>query len=229
MNSISLLGRSLCAFALLLALLLAGCATSANPGTDPNDDLDAPPPGADDDDDEPIEDPIEEDCDDGLDDDEDSLTDCEDPDCAEVFHCTWPTEIEVLTHIEFVANELAISFGVGDCFLDIQGSLIGTDATACTECDLEYAGAVSVVGGDCPEDYIEPPTQSTYGFGFLSPGERDLWKLDSDEGGWDSLGLVQSGNAVWLSEHSSPVFYDVPIFGETEVGQFHITETITDL
>ena len=215
----------------LLLVFLASCTTplpgGGQPGPGGADDDDS---WAADDDDDDAEGPVEENCDDGLDEDEDSLTDCEDPDCADVFHCTWPERLEVVSHIEFSANELAESFGVGDCFLEIGGVLdLSVEPPGCEECDREYTGTVSVVQGDCPEDYIEPPSTAAYGFEFVTVAERDLWKLDTDDIVWESLGLIESGGAVWSSEHSSPVLYDVPIFGETEVGEFFITETITDL
>ena len=71
-------------------VFLASCTTPLPGGGQPG------PGGADDDDswaaddDDDADGPVEENCDDGLDEDEDSLTDCEDPDCADVFHCTWP-------------------------------------------------------------------------------------------------------------------------------------------
>jgi len=119
---------------------------------------------------------------------------------------------------------------VGSCTLELGGTLdLLEDGAACEDCDRSYQGSLAVEGGDCPPDYIEPPSTGTYGFLFVSLGERELWKFDDDEAAWESLGEVQASGNVWQLEHSSPVLYDVPLFGPTEVGMFTVHETLTDL
>ncbi|MEE2829802.1 MAG: hypothetical protein VX498_11495, partial [Myxococcota bacterium] len=158
------------------------------------------------------------------------LVDCLDPDCAGVFHCTWPDEVAVETQVQFLANELAESFGVGDCSIEFGGVLtLDSTEPGCPGCDREYSGSVTVSSGDCPEDYIEPPVEASYGFVFLNPSEREVWKYDFDEGLWESFGIVVGSGSTWLAEQDSPVLYDVPILGETEVGSFTILATLTDL
>lgn len=224
---------ALCPLAFFLLLgslsactLPAGHSGSSSPDSPSADDDDDVPT----DDDDSVEGPVEENCDDGLDDDEDGQVDCLDSDCDDVFHCTWPDEIEIDTLVEFSANELAKSFGVGDCTLEFGGPLALLDTPAgCELCDREYEGSVSVAAGDCPQEYIEPPTYGLYGFVFVAPGERELWKFDTDDELWLNLGPVESSGSNWQLEHTSPVLYDVPIFGETEVGSFTVHESLTDL
>jgi hypothetical protein len=171
----------------------------------------------------------EVDCEDGLDDDGDSLIDCDDPDCEDVFHCTWPDSVSIETQVIFYPNDIADSFGVGQCTLQLSGILAETDlSTPCTSCDRDFEGAVTAAG-DCPPDYIDVPQESRFGIQFLSPTERELFKWDHEASDWEALGSVQSSGSVWEVVRNEPVFYEVPIFGETEVGSFTITEKLTDL
>jgi hypothetical protein len=220
-------------FLILLAYLAmplgAGCATDVGTSGGP----DAPPPALDDDDDDDDDDEVpdpEIDCADGLDDDGDGLTDCMDDDCAAVFHCTWPDEIELQTIVEFFGNELAQSFGVGDCTLEFSGILSEeTDALGFDGGDLAYEGSVDYSSSDCPEDYIDRPSTVAFAIVFLDESTREVFSQDSDSDLWATLGEVTSEtDGLFRVETLEPVMYDVPIFGETEVGTFRLTRTFRD-
>jgi hypothetical protein len=210
----------------LIALPLAGC-TTVTPSTERI--ADEPAPVYDDDDDDvPAPDP-ELDCDDGLDEDEDGLIDCADDDCSDVFHCTWPDEIELHTMVEFFGNEIAQAFGVDDCLLEFEGVL--TDESSrlgFDDGDLVFEGPVEYLPGDCPEDYVSRPATVAFAFGFLDENTREAWSRDSDTGEWQALGEVTAANGEFRIETLEPVMYDVPLFGDTEVGTFRLTRTFRD-
>jgi hypothetical protein len=132
--------------------------------------------------------------------------------------------------VEFFAGELALEFGVGDCISEFEGILSdGGAEPTCTACDLEYEGAVTYDLGDCPGEFIDQPPLMTIGFGFLSDTSREVWTRDDDTGAWALVGdAAQSPDGSFQIVSEEPVFYDVPILGETEVGSFRLTRTFHD-
>jgi len=133
------------------------------------------------------------------------------------------------TQLTFDANGTAKAFGVGDCTLEFAGVLseIQTGNT-CTTCDASYEGAVSYGPDNCPEDYLDRPPVVAYGVTFLGPGQREIWKRDSETGEWASLGSWgPSATGPYVVERQEPVFYD-SFLGELEVGSFVMVQTFTD-
>jgi hypothetical protein len=230
MRSVQLPLLSPFALTLVLALLAFGCTPQSLDGAGPDaPPLDEPLPDDDEpitDDDEPITD--DDDTTDIDDDDDDTGTDDDDSNPDEDFISTWPDEIDLQTTVAFEPNEIALAFDVGPCSLSFGGVLLREAADTCPGCDLEYAGAVLVASSDCPEDYIATPEYRRFAFVFLDEQQRELWRLD-DEEGWLLVGLIQSNNTSWESVRNEAVLYDVPLLGETEVGNFVVTDILTDL
>jgi hypothetical protein len=215
------------ALSLLLVLAAFGCTPQSLDGSEPGaPSPDEPLP----DDDEPITDDDDDDDTTGADDDDDDDTgsDDDDSDPDEDFISTWPDEIDLQTTVAFEPNEIALAFDVGPCSLSFGGILLQEAADTCPACDLEYAGAVGVDSSDCPEDYISTPEYRRFALIFLDEQQRELWRLD-DEEGWLVVGLIQSTSASWESVRNEAVLYDVPLLGETEVGNFVVTSVLTDL
>ncbi len=212
-----------------LSLALFACAPETTTGDDP--DLDDPvgtEDTADPVDDTEQEDPAELDCEDGADDDGDGLFDCADPDCGEAFVCTWPEAVSIHTVVDYDANDVAETFGVTDCVLELRGALPqGADGSACADCDLDYQGQVTYDLGSCPDDYISTPNPLTYGVVFIDEDTREYWTRDPDI--WEYLGqATRSAAGAWVVATTEPVFYEVPLLGEVEVGTFTLTRTFTD-
>jgi hypothetical protein len=198
------------------------------PGDDDDDAVDDDDTVGDDDSEtEPV--PAENLCDDGSDNDNDGLVDCEDPDCAGQLSCSWPASLDMHTELAFDANGTAKAFGVGDCVLEFAGLLGLTEiGNICPSCDATYEGAVSYGPDNCPEDYITRPPVVAYGMIFLSPGEREIWKRESETGEWSSLGnWTPTAAGPYVVERQEPVFYD-SFLGELEVGAFVMVQTFTD-
>jgi hypothetical protein len=156
------------------------CGDSVNIGPSADDTGEMPPPDPD----------PETICDDGLDNDNDGLFDCDDDDCAEVFHCTWPDEIENDVSIQFDASSIAEIFGYDDCAIQTNSALANDTVSACPTCDRSYTGALVYTADSCPADAFDRPTSVTYGVNFLSDTERVF--LGEEEAAWVELATVSA-------------------------------------
>lgn len=142
-------------------------------------------------------------CDDERDDDDDGLVDCDDDDCAGVELCTWPTQIDFETLIEFDANAIAELGGYGDCTVHVTAPLARDRAESCEGCDRVYAGEFTFLEDDCPED-IERPQDGGYGIDFRSETEWEVF--GRVEAVWTSLGVAQDdGTGTMRISDSTPV------------------------
>lgn len=204
---------------LFLALgLLLGCPTPNRGDDDGADDDDGTgdDDGADDDDTVP---PNETDCDDTLDEDQDSLTDCEDPDCAEVAPCNWPESIVHAGTFAFEGYDIdcyvggwPIPYEVPDC-LTTYDSTMGQDLTVtpCAECDRTFEGPFTYSSDTCA-DLIgsESPTSGAIGLVFVSDTQWEFWGLDSATGTWSVGGTATDDGSGTYVYTTSGVINETP-------------------
>jgi hypothetical protein len=210
--------RHLYFLVLLLSLgLLTACPTGRTPGGDDDDDdsvgddddVADDDDGADDDDTVPDN---ETDCDDGIDEDEDQLTDCDDPDCAEVAPCWWPDAVDHTGTFAFDGYEIEciylgfpVPYEVDDCDTAYTSPLT-QDLTVedCLACDRTFEGAFTYSTDTCA-DLIgsDSPLSGAFGFVFTSETEWEFWGINADSGEWESAGVATddgSGNFVYQTE-----------------------------
>ncbi len=142
--------------------------------------------------------------------------------------CAWPTQILVHTVVNYDANELAETFGITDCVLELEGALPeGATGSDCPDCDLHFQGQVAYDLGSCPEDYISTPNPLTYGVVFIDEDTREFWTRDPDI--WEYLGeTTRTPEGGWNVTTVEPVLYEVPLLGDAEVGTFTIQRLFTD-
>lgn len=157
---------------------------------------------------EVIELPPESECEDGIDNDEDGLADCEDEDCAEVFHCTWPGVVEHSVVLSYEASTLAKWAGYRDCDGAMTAVLSTTETGACDICDRTFEGTVQLTHDTCPADFGERPTTVSYGVVFTSLNERTFYG-PTDEG-WIVIGSDTDVDGLGVFEFSlnEPIDYE---------------------
>jgi hypothetical protein len=162
--------------------------------------------------------PTEGDCTDGVDDDDDGKADCLDPDCAEVFECTWPDALDHTSRFQFDGNTIEcqvwgvdVDYDVPDCTTALTASLTElTGAQACQSCDRSYSGAFTYTQDTCSELLgTTLPQSGAFGFVFVSETQRELWGQD-EAGQWAFSSLVDSTDGRNWELTASEAVYDDP-------------------
>jgi len=196
----------------LLLLFLAGLTacpvSSGNRGSDDDDLVSAndDDSGSDDDDDGDDDDattppPPESECQDGLDNDSDGLTDCEDPDCAAVVECTWPTALQHSGSFDYEASLLAELGGYDDCVTQFTAPLVQelVEAMECPTCDRTFTGPMSYPSDNCPAGDEPRPTSVSYGLVFFNALQWEVFVQDAQQV-WSSVGFAgQAGEDYTLT------------------------------
>lgn len=173
----------------------------------------------------------ETDCEDGVDEDQDGTTDCADSDCATVFHCTWPHQIQHRTTIIFDGTTITcygfIDYDIPDCRVDFISTIAESTDGACPGCDRSFTGTVTVNENTC-QDYgaINIPTSISYGVVFTSPEARTLWARDDSNGTWAEVGPLTFDGSAWLFSSTTPVSYDPD---ECDGGTLHVGDLTANL
>ncbi len=208
----------------VVALALSGCVGDiegiASGGGDPLAGVDAgSPPEVQPDAEVPVADP-ETACDDGLDNDSDTLTDCDDPDCAAAAACSYPAAMTLDIALYFDASSLAEMAGQGDCNAEVSISVAEATGPGCDSCNKTYSGSYSYGVDTCPD--AERPAEGSYSFVFTSDTQRDVYVLDA-EGAWALLGTAIGSNGVFTLTRADPVDYE-----GYDAGTMNTTVTITD-
>jgi len=154
-------------------------------------------------------------CNDGADNDGDGLTDCADPDCAEVAPCTWPTAVDLEGRFDFTST----AYGVSDCTTDYTSTVQQVDDPSCDPCDRVMHGTYRYVTDDCPSDPNNPrPSGGSYGFVFTSDTAWQVYFLDGDQA-WQTLGTAtDDGTGTLVFERTDPVNYQ-----QTQIGTLDTT------
>jgi len=212
---------------MLLAMLLAlpSCVGDiegiANSDGEPLDSVDAgpPPPHEDADAQIPIPQP-ESVCDDNLDNDDDTLTDCADPDCAGASNCGYPTGMVIDIDLFYDASSIAEWAGQNDCTTDLTIAVAADADTGCGTCHKSYTGPYVYGLDTCPE--AERPLEGSYSFVFTSESQREVYVLDA-EGLWALVGTATGSNGVFTVTRTDPVIYD-----GYDAGTMNTVITITD-
>lgn len=183
-----------------LLLLLCGALVACNaPASDdddgrPDDDDTGDDDVGDDDvgDDDSNPDP-ETACDDLVDNDGDQLIDCEDPDCAQVFHCTWPDAMDHAARFQFHSDVEWLD----SCETRFTSYMVHT-GDLCPQADRSFEGDFDYTVNSCQQILeaagVDLPQHGFYGVAFLSEHEREIFSRDT-EGNWGSAGI-----ATWQSE-----------------------------
>ncbi len=208
-----------------LLVFLAGAALVACNAPAPDDDDSRPgddDAGDDDDDAGDDDDAVDPEtaCDDLVDNDGDQLTDCEDPDCADVFHCTWPDAMEHAARFQFQSQVEWLE----SCETRFSSHLVHTTDMA-PQADRTYEGDFNYTVNSCADLLdaagVDLPNHGAYGVRFLSEHEREIFSRDT-EGNWGSVGV-----ATW---QSGVGHYLIARDDDTEnIGSLHTELTFADL
>lgn len=227
--------RPIFSLALLLPFVLLAACDRRPTGDDDAATDDDSTAGDDDDDDtgadddttpEPTPLPPEDACEDGADNDEDGLADCADPDCEDVFRCTWPVALTHTATLHFDANTLAEFAGYNDCDTMISSTmteLLG--AGACDSCDRSFEGNYVYTADDCPQDPADPrPTFGSYGIDFVDAQTRNVYGRD-ENGAWNSIGTAFDAGATGTFTLTRT---DAVVVKGIDAGELDTTLTFTD-
>ena len=232
-------------FLLSLSLVAVGC--YAPSGEDDHDEPWDDDDSADDDDavdDDDAQPDPETDCDDGIDNDEDTLVDCDDEDCADVELCTWPTEFEQRTDVEFEGYEITcgtspldFDYQMPDCADRYSSSMTRrTEGDLCPSCDRTFGGDYTPItkgGEDSCSDLLDQPRPRSGSFGivFTSATEWTVWAQDGNTGEWSESGVATdngSGTFVFAaSDVVNEAIDDVIDCPEQDLGLLSVTLQFT--
>ncbi len=180
---------------ILLGVALVACSA-------PVDDDDSRP-GQDDDtgDDDTGDDDIGDDdthpdpetaCDDLVDNDGDQLVDCDDPDCADELHCTWPDAVEHAARFQFHSSVEWLD----SCETRFTSYMVHA-SDLCPQADRSFEGDFDYSINSCEQILdaagVDLPQHGAYGLVFASEHEWEIFSRDT-EGTWGS-----AGTATWQS------------------------------
>ena len=195
--------RTLLLASLLALLCSVGCPSGGRRLDDDDDDL----TNANDDDDDSTSDdddtaddddattppPPETACEDALDNDGDGLTDCDDDDCAAVWRCTWPTELDHNGSFAYAASWQAELGGYEDCDTVFTAALDEEldPSKQCATCDRTFSGPMVYTMDTCPPGDDPRPDAVSYGLDFVTTTQREVFSSDG-LGGWNSVGLANA-------------------------------------
>jgi hypothetical protein len=205
----------------LAGAALVACNAPAPGDDDARDDDDAGDDDVGDDDvgDDDVADP-ETACDDLVDNDGDQLIDCEDPDCAQVLHCTWPDAMEHSARFQFHSDVEWLE----SCETRFTSYMTHT-TDLCPQADRTFEGDFEYSINSCDQILelagIDLPQHGAYGVVFLSEHEREVFGRDT-EGVWGSVGTAswQSGVGHYLIARDDDV---------ENIGSLHTEMTFADL
>jgi hypothetical protein len=163
-------------------------------------------------------------CDDLIDNDNDGLVDCEDVDCAEEFHCTWPDDVDHDISIFFDASSIAELLGYDDCEILADSVLSSDEINACPTCDRSYTGALHYPTDTCTVLEKDRPESITYGLIFLSETERAFYGAEAKGKSWVEIG---SATAAPNGAYTLTTEENVDVDG-FDAGDVTIVLTFTD-
>jgi hypothetical protein len=160
------------------------------------------------------------------------VVDCDNPACAEVEECTWPTSLELLSDLDFAGGTIDCVFPIpiDDCVTNATSTLTQVVDGTCPSCDRTYTGALTYQKDTCSELIkTTPPTSATVGIVFVSDTSRELWSKDGT-GSWSKSADLTGDHGVFTYTTVTPIRYDVEECGEgeQEVGKLTAVLTFTD-